>query len=58
MSNGNYQFHVVVRRKGKHYASCTASEMPLSDGWRNVERMESKTSGSPSSLESFIGGVL
>jgi len=37
MSIGNYQFHVVVRRKGNRYASGTASELPLRNGWIDID---------------------
>jgi len=37
MSIGVHQFHVVVRKKGNHYASGTASDLPIRDGWQDVE---------------------
>jgi len=37
MSIGTWQIHIVVRRKGNHYASGTASEMPLRSGWYDIE---------------------
>jgi len=37
MSIGVFQFHIVVRQKGNHFASGVASEMPLNNGWKDVE---------------------
>jgi len=36
MSTGLYQFHIVVRRKGNHYASGSASELPIRNGWMDI----------------------
>jgi len=37
MSIGNFQFHIVVRRKGNRFAAGTASELPLRNGWRDIQ---------------------
>jgi len=37
MSIGVYQFHIVVRKKGSRYASGTASQLPLRNGWIDIE---------------------
>jgi len=37
MSIGVHQFHIVVRKKENHFSSGTASEMPLRNGWQDVE---------------------
>jgi len=37
MSTGNYQFHIVVRRKGNRFAFGTASDLPIQNGWQDVE---------------------
>jgi len=36
MSIGNFQFHIVVRKKGNRYASGTASQLPLRNGWTDI----------------------
>jgi len=37
MSIGNYQFHIVVRRKGNRFAAGTASGLPLRNGWIDID---------------------
>jgi len=36
MSTGNYQFHLVVRRRGNHFAAGSASELPTHNGWMDI----------------------
>jgi len=36
MSTGNYQFHIVVRRKGNRFAAGSASELPIRNGWMDI----------------------
>jgi hypothetical protein len=36
MPTGLYQFHLVVRRRGNHFAYGSASELPIRNGWMDI----------------------